>query len=403
MGLVTPLGIDVPTTWVSLLQGRSGIRPITAFDASGLGARIAGGVIAGHEYASRILGRRTRTRREHFAFRALDEALESAELTDRALAQNSTGVFTGCERENTNDFTLIAGLERSAFADPGMAHLHRRSLCDRQPDAVGREIVQRVRLTKLCFNYTMACAAGAAAVHEALRWLRRGVIDRAVVLAVDTPINVGAVHGFEELGALSLNNDAPERACRPFDRDRDGFVLAEGAGALILETGEAGRARGHRPIGWLLGGGMTNNQYHITKTPPLGEHAARAMRRALDDAGLQPEEIDYINAHGTSTDVGDAGEVAAIRSVFRDPPPTSSTKSMTGHMVAASGVVELAVTLLAMRAGKLPPTINHENSDPACALDCVPNVARAAPIRNALSNSFGFGGTNVSLVIGADP
>jgi 3-oxoacyl-[acyl-carrier-protein] synthase II len=401
MGLVTPLGLDLASTWQGLLLGRSGIRAIDAFDASGLGAQIAGGVGAGPQYHSRLLRRSTRTKREHFAMRALDEALASAELAEEDLARNPLGVFTGCEPENSNDFSIFAEYELcNRDARDAVADRHRRILAARQPDVVGRAILERTPSARMFFNYVMACAAGAAAIHEALRWLRRGTIERALVLAVDTPINVGAVHGFEELGALSTHNEAPERACRPFDRNRDGFVLAEGAGAIVLETVELAASRTHRGHGHLLGGGMTNNQYQITRTPPRGEHAARAMRLALADAGLEPAQIGYINAHGTSTDVGDAGEVAAIRSVFETPPPTSSTKSMTGHMVTASGIVEMIIALMAVRDGQLPPTINQENPDPACELDCIPNVARAAAVRYALSNCFGFGGTNVSLVVG---
>ena len=400
MGLVTPLGADLASTWQRLLAGASGVRAITAFDAKGMGTQIAGEIAADHVYASRLLRRDTRTRREHFAFRALDEALASAGLQGQGLGGASLGIFTGCERENTNDLGIFADYEDPTQDPTQIAERHRRQLCERQPDAVAREILRMTPRTKLVFNYAMACAAGAVAVHQALRWLRRGVINRAVVLAVDTPINVAAVHGFEELGALSMHNEAPEKASRPFDRNRDGFVLAEGAGALVLETARCAAARRHTGVGRLLGAGITNNQYHITKTPPAGEHAARAMRLALRDAGLEPEQIDYINAHGTSTDVGDAGEVAAIHSVFPDPPPTSATKSMTGHMVTASGVVELIVALMAVHSGQMPPTINQDAPDPSCLLDCIPNVARSGVVRNALSNSFGFGGTNVSLIVG---
>lgn len=399
MGAVTPLGLDLPTTWQALLAGKSGVQPIRAFDASGLSVRIAGGVAAEPSYVSALLQRPTRTKREQIAFRALDEAIASAALDQGQLSEGRLGIFTGCERENTNDLGIYAAYEDRS-RDPGEVRCeHRRSLCARQPDTIARGILQRVTNAHLFFNYTMACAAGAAAIAEAVRWLRRGVIDRAIVLAADTPINIGAVHGFEELGALSTNNDAPEQASRPFDRNRDGFVLAEGAGALILETAEFARASEREPKGWVVGVGMTNNQYHITKTPPGGENAAHAMRTALRDAGLRPDQIGYINAHGTSTDVGDSGEVAAIRTVFSDPPPTSSTKSMTGHMVTASGIVELIIALMASRKGRLPPTINQEALDPSCQLDCIPNVARDKPVEFALSNSFGFGGTNVCLIV----
>ena len=399
MGLVTPIGSDVSQTWTALIAGRSGIGNIAAFDASGLGVRIAGEVRDDEPYDSVLLGRKTRSRREAFALRAVDEALRSAELTSTSLSETPLGLFSGCERENINDFGVFASYKREGQRAPVTAHRHRGQLFARQPDSVARQIFAELPSARLCCNYTMACAAGAVAAYQALRWLRSGVIQRAVVFAADTPINVGAVHGFEELGALSTLNDEPARACRPFDQHRDGFVLAEGAAAVVFEHEASAVRRGHRGLGRLVGAGMTNNQASITTTPASGEHAARAIRIALADAGIEPSDVGYINGHGTSTDTGDAGEAAAILSVFEPPPPTSSTKSMTGHMVAASGVTELIITLLAVREGVLPPTINHSAPDPEWALDCVPNTARPAEVRHALSNSFGFGGTNVSLIV----
>lgn len=398
-GLVTALGADVASTWRALLAGESGVSRISSFDVSGFLTQIAGEIPLASAYTSPLFGRATTTRKEHFAFRALEEALAGAGLDRAALDDGRTGLFTGCESSGSHELSLHAAYDEHGETDE-VAARHHRDLFARKPDAVLRALRELVPSAVIRCNYAMACAAGAVAVLEALRWLRRGVITRAVVVAADTPINPGNLHGFGQLGALSAQNEAPARASRPFDALRSGFVLAEGAGALVLETAESAAARGARPLGRLAGGGITNNQAHITNTPRSGEHAARAMQLALDDAGLTAAEIDYINAHGTSTDVGDIGETAAIRRVFAAPPPVSSTKSMTGHLVAAAGLVEVIVALMAVREQRLPPTINQDEPDPDCPLDYVPNAARAHRVSHAMSNSFGFGGSNVSLIVG---
>jgi 3-oxoacyl-[acyl-carrier-protein] synthase II len=407
-GLVTALGADVDTTWRALLAGHSGIRRITSFDARGLATQIAGELelaADGPGAPDSLLGRPAHTRREQVAFRALAEALRAAGLARSALSGTRTGLFTGCENTPVVDYGLFAAydaLAADATACDALAARHHRDLMPRKPDAILRALAALVPGAIVRSNFAMACAAGAVAASEALRWLRRGVIDRAIVIAADTPIDPGNVYGFGQLGALSAHNEHPTRASRPFDAQRSGFVLAEGAGALVLEARELARARGAAPLGWLTGAGMSNNQSHITNTPRSGEHAARAMQAALDDAGLTAADIGYINAHGTSTDVGDAGETAAIQRVFAAPPPVSSTKSMTGHLVAAAGIIEAIVTALAVRDGWLPPTINQDEADPECPLDYVANRARAAQLAHAMTNSFGFGGTNVSLVISKD-
>lgn len=406
MGMVTPNGLDLSSTWRSLLRGTSGVTRIRAFDPSPFPTQIAGQVpITVDDYESRLLGRPSRNRKEHFALRALDEALCSAGLSPTDLRGERTGLFTASEQAPRADFSMLASYATvSASEFEELRRKHHRDLIERQPDSLACALrAEAISDLRLVFNYAMACAAGAVAVHEAARWIRRGVIDRAIVIAIDTPVHVGSIIGFGLLDALSTYNDEPAKASRPFDARRDGFVLAEGAGALILEAPRFALARGAKVLGRLMGIGMSNNEAHITNTPPSGERAASAIESAVADAGLRPEQIGYINAHGTSTNVGDISESAAIQRVFAQPPPVSSTKSMTGHLIAAAGLVEAIITLQAMRHGQLPPTINYEQPDPECPLDYVPNVARVCPVQYGLSNSFGFGGTNVALVFGKAP
>ncbi|HKY39953.1 MAG TPA: beta-ketoacyl-[acyl-carrier-protein] synthase family protein [Polyangiaceae bacterium] len=399
IGLVTPLGLDAPSTWAALQQGRSGIGAISLFDARGLGVRIAGQVALPSEaYRSTLLDRAARDRKEDLALRAVDEAISSAELQPADFAAVPFGIFSGSEKAVSEDLSLYARYERApkGMSEPELVREHQLSIQRRSADSLARQIADVLPPARLYANYAQACAASAVAVAQAVRWLRRGTIQRALVLGVDTPVNSASVIDFNLLGALSCRNDAPPEASRPFDARRDGFVLSEGAGALVLEATAAPVAARTA----IRGVGMNNNQDHITKTPLSGARCAAAMQAALEDAGIDPEAIDYVNAHGTSTDVGDVGETNGIVRVFASPPPVSSTKSMMGHLIAAAGIVELGIACLARERGFLPPTINQQEADPECTLDYVANSGRRAEVTYAMSNSFGFGGTNVALVIG---
>lgn len=398
VGAVTPAGVDWLSTWDGVRDGRSGIGPITLFDAQALGIHAAGEVKRNGGFGREILGIEPATWRETLALQALSEAFSSAALSpeDKGL----TGIFTGCEKDATDDLALLR--QHHTGQHEGRDRLEAAHLADldrRHADRIARTIAGLVPAPAILLNYSMACAASAVALVQAVRWIRRGRIHRAIVVGVDTPINSRNGHGFQLLGALSENAD-PRQACRPFDSRRDGFVLAEGAGAMILESARLSRERDGPRLGTILGVGLTNNRSHITKTPVSGEQAARAMEMALKDAGLPPEAVGYINAHATSTDVGDIGEVNAVLAVFTPPPPVSATKSTTGHLVAAAGIVEAAITLASLSSKFIPPTLNLEDQDPECSLDCVANVGRETHLDHALTNSFGFGGSNVSLLIG---
>lgn len=402
-GMVTPLGLDAQTTWRALRAGKSGIGMITHFDSSGLEVHIAGQVPAsGAPYFSNFLGREARAGKEEIAFRALDEALRSANLSASSLRERRVGIFTACEKQSPDALQLFDAYEKQDGSSAALLEAHLSSIAQRYGGSIAHEFRSRFGGAVVTANYAMACAAGAIAVAQAVRWLRRRRIDTAVVVAADTPITSGTVHGFQMLEALSRQNAQPTRASCPFDAERDGFVLAEGAGALVLEAGWRS-APPERPAprwGRIVGVGTSNNADQLTKTPRDGARPALALRNCLEDARVAPAQVGYINAHATSTDVGDISETNAIANVFDPPPPVSSTKSMTGHLVAAAGLVELIITTLALRDGFLPPTINQTRPDPDCHLDVIPNRGRTTAAAYAISNSFGFGGTNVALLVG---
>ncbi len=414
LGAVSPLGLSAEATWAQLCAGKSGVRHIQNVDVRGLDVQIGGEIdLPGNDELCAVLGRRIENRKLRFALRAFEEALLSAKLTPAELGSVRTGIFTGCEKAETEDLSFgTHACEQGGHGQgdqqagqqieraDAIERLHQQHILTRCADCVARNVAVVVGEPLCTLNYAMACAASAVALSQAVRWLRRGAIDRAIVIGADAPITSGGIHGFQMLGALSTSNDQPEAASRPFDANRDGFVLAEGAGALILESAALVRERNAPRHGRIVGIGISNNCYNMTKTPRDGKAAARAMRAALADAGLTPEQVGYVNAHATSTDVGDLGETQAIRSALRPDVPVSATKSMTGHLVAAAGAFEAVITALALREQFLPPTINHQAPDPDCDLDCVPNVGRAAAIEYAMTNSFGFGGTNVSLLLG---
>jgi len=400
LGAVTPLGEDVGSTWDAMLSGKSGIGPISLFDTEGYRTTIAGEV-PGWE-PEKHFDRREVRRLDRFAqffLVAVRQALEQAGLTfeedDPAAAR--AGVVVGAG---------FGGM--GSFIDEIV------TLTERGPDRVSPTGVPRVipnmaaGLASIEHNLlgpvscvVTACSASANAIGDGAELIRRGAADVVVAGGSEAAITTFGIATFAQARALSSRNDEPQRASRPFDADRDGFVMGEGGAALILEDMEMALDRGAPVLAELTGYGMSADAYHITLPRPGGSGAARAMVNAVDDAGLTPEEIGYINAHGTSTEANDSTETAAIRiamGAVADSVPVSSTKSMTGHILGGAGAVEAVACIMALRDQVLPPTINYEVPDPECDLDYVPNLKREASLRHAMSNSFGFGGHNVSLI-----
>jgi 3-oxoacyl-[acyl-carrier-protein] synthase II len=402
LGVVSPIGNDTETFWSQLIAGRSGAGPITRFDASKHGTHFACEVkdftVEG------VLDRKEAKRMDrfvHYAVVAAHEALRNAGLDEgAAFDRERVGVIVG---------SGIGGME--TFED------QHRALVEKGPgrvspffipmmivDMAAGQISIQFGLKGPNFATVSACASGAHAIGEALRLIRAGDADVMVAGGSEATITPMALAGFSNARALSTRNDDPQRASRPFDQDRDGFVIGEGAGILVLESEEHATRRGAKLLGELIGYGATGDAYHMTAPCVDGEGAARAMRRALQDARLRPEDVQYINAHGTSTPAGDPAEVQAIKSVFGEHARklmVSSTKSMTGHLLGAAGGLEAVATTLCLARGIVPATINLDNPDPACDLDFVPHQARTQPVTAALSNSFGFGGHNVTLALKA--
>jgi 3-oxoacyl-[acyl-carrier-protein] synthase II len=398
LGVVSPLGVGVDAFWEGLSHGRSGVRRITRFDPTPFPTQIAGEVPDFQPSAH--LSRRDVVRTDTFiqyALIAAQEAVAAAGLKIAASDGDRVGVAIGTGMGGVP--LLVSSWE--ALRNEGPGGISAYALPGSLPNMAAGWVSMRTGARGPLLAPTTACAAATQAIGEAFRLVQRG--DAEVMLAggSDALIHPLVVGGFAAVRALSTRNDAPERASRPFDRDRDGFVLAEGAGVVVLETLEAAEARGAPVLAEVLGYGLTADALHPTASSADGP--ARAMRLALADAGLAPEEIDYVNAHGTSTAQNDEHETEAIKTVFGSHArrlAVSSTKSMTGHLVGAAGAVEAVATVLALHHGLLPPTINQETPDPACDLDYVPNHARRQPIRTAISNSFAFGGINAILVLG---
>ncbi|MCE9668176.1 beta-ketoacyl-ACP synthase II [Myxococcus stipitatus] len=398
MGLISPCGIGVEESWESLVQGRSGVGPITLFDASRLDSRIAGEV-KGFQPED-FIDRREARRMDRFAQFAVVAA-------DMAMADSGLKVTP----ENAERIAVIIGSGIGGISS--LEETYRRAL-EKGPDRISPFFILQMIINMAPGYVTLrhgikgpswstnsACSTSAHALGEALRGIQRGEFDAAVAGGSEAPISLLGVGGFAAMKALSTRNDAPQAASRPFDADRDGFVLAEGAGMLVLEELEHARARGARILAELVGYGASSDAHHVTQPAPEHEGAQRSMRAALSDAGLRPADIGYINAHGTSTDIGDVLEMEGIGRVFGDSARSvavSSTKSMTGHMNGAAGAAEAVISVLALTRGVLPPTINLHRQDPRIVLDCVPNTAREQRVDAVMSNSFGFGGTNVSLV-----
>jgi 3-oxoacyl-[acyl-carrier-protein] synthase II len=397
MGALTPVGLDVGSTWDGLVHGRSGIACVEKFETSDLDVRIAGEV-KGFDPAQ-FLDRKEARRMDRFlqlGLVAAQEAVRDAELKITADNSERVAVLVG---------SGIGGI--GTIVDAAIT-LHSRG-----PDRVGPFVVPMMLPDMLAgmiaiqtgakganFAVASACATAGHAIGEAAELIKRDEADVVIAGAAEAPVTRIGLAAFDSMRALSRRNNEPQRASRPFDAERDGFVLAEAAGVLVLEGLDHAERRDARIYAEISGYAATADAYHITAPSEGGEGAARAMRRAIERAGLQLGDIGYINAHGTSTPHNDRTESQAIKSVFGEKaPPISSTKSMTGHLIGASGAVEAIVCIKTILEGCLPPTINYENPDPDCDLDYVPNVARSARIDAALSNSLGFGGHNTALVV----
>jgi 3-oxoacyl-[acyl-carrier-protein] synthase II len=403
IGCVSPLGNNVETTWRELLAGRSGVGPITHFDASGFKTRFAAEV-KGFDPEG-LLGRRDARRMDRFtqfAVVAVGEALSDSGLNVNDENRGRIGVVLGTGIGGIG--TLLKGAQ--ALAERGPHWVSPFLVPMMLPDTGAGQVAILFGLRGPNMAVVTACATGTNAIGEASEMIRRGAADAMVAGGSEAGIVPPAVAGFNVMDAISTRNDDPARASRPFDLERDGFVVGEGAAALILESLEHARARGARILAEVAGYASTNDAFHMSAPLEDGAGASACMRLALADAGLTPNDIDYINAHGTSTRLNDASETAAIKTVFGEQAyrvPISSTKSMTGHLLGAAGAIEAIFSLLAIRHGAIPPTINYETPDPSCDLDYVPNRSRAAAMRRVLSNSFGFGGHNACIILSEPP
>jgi 3-oxoacyl-[acyl-carrier-protein] synthase II len=398
IGLITPLGMDVQRSWQALTAGRSGIGPITRFDPTGLETTIAGEVkdFDPLQYMDRKEARRT-DRFAQFSVATAAQALADAKLEITPdLAPRAGVVFgSGIGGVSTLVDNIVSHSKDPKKVSPFMIPMM-------IVDMAAGEVAMRTRAKGPNLGTVSACASSAHAIGLATDTIRRGQADVMLAGGAEAGLIKVAIGAFNAMHALSRRNDEPQKASRPFDKERDGFVFAEAGGCLVLEDLGFARARGARILGEISGYGATADAYHVTAPPEGAEGAVRAMRMALEDAGVQPSEIGYVNAHGTSTPPNDSTETQALKTVFGDHArklPISSTKSMTGHTLGAAGAIEAIFCILAMRDGILPPTINQEVPDPECDLDYIPNVARRQQVDRSLSNSMGFGGHNVALVI----
>jgi 3-oxoacyl-[acyl-carrier-protein] synthase II len=399
IGLISPLGTGTDKNWQALLRGESGIVPLTRFDVSRYSTRFGGEV---RDFDPLVFIDRKEARKMdlfiRFGLAAAELAVADSGIAPVDLQSDRAGVYVG---------SGIGGL--------GSIEDNIKVLLEKGPDRVSPFFLVQTIINEAsgqisirfgakgpnCANAT-ACSTGTHAIGDSFRIIARGDADIMIAGGAEAPLTPLSLAGFTSIKALSERNDEPARASRPFDAQRDGFVMGEGAGVLILE--ELGRAlgRGARIYAEIVGYGMTSDAYHVAAPDPTGDGAARVMRRAIEDAGIGPKDVQYVNAHGTSTPLNDKTETMAIKSVFGDQAQrlaVSSTKSMTGHLLGAAGGVEAGITALAIFHQVMPPTINYEFPDPECDLDYVPNAARNARIIHALNNSFGFGGTNGSLVL----
>ena len=397
-GLVIPTGIGVETAWKNVCEGKSGIGPLTRFDTNGFKTKIAAEV---KNFNPELYIDKKEIKKMdlfiHYAIAATKEALEDAQLSITPGNSEQIGVIVG---------TGLGGL-------PSIEKYH-KVLLERGPSRITPffipMLIANLASGQIAIQFgpkgpntcvVTACATGAHCIGDAFRAIVYGDAEAMVTGGTEANITPLTVGGFNAMKALSTRNDEPEKACRPFEKNRDGFVVAEGAGILILEELQFALKRKAKIYAELVGYGYTGDAYHITAPSPDGDGAVRCMRMAIKDARLKPEDVDYINAHGTSTPLNDLTETVAIKTVFGDHAkkvPISATKSMTGHLLGAAGSTEAIFTILSLRDGIMPPTINYEEPDPQCDLDYVPNVARRTPLKIAMSNAFGFGGTNATLI-----
>ena len=398
IGLITPLGVGVEKSWDGLILGKSGVRRITHFDASAFSTQIAGEV-EGFNPEDYIEAKEIKKmdRFIHFGVAASLMALEDSTLKIDGRNADRTGVYVGAG---------MGGL-------PAIEHYHKVML-EKGPRRITPFFIPMLIINLAAGQISIrlgakgpnsapatACATGSHAIGDAFKVIQRGDADVMIAGGTESTISAMGIGGFNAMKALSTRNDEPERASRPFDRDRDGFVMGEGAGIVIMEELGGALARNAKIYAEVVGYGLTGDAYHITSPAPGGEGAARCMAMAVRDAAVDPSEVDYINAHGTSTKHGDELETAAIKTVFKEHAykvAVSSTKSMTGHLLGAAGGVEAVICAMSISRDLIPPTINLDNPDRECDLDYVPRTARNTPVRFAMSNSFGFGGTNACLL-----
>ncbi len=399
IGMVTPVGTGKDKFWDSLINGSSGIVPISRFDASQLPTRIAGEVTDFDplDYLDKKEARRM-DRYTHFAFAATKIALDDAGIQPEQLEKERVGILLG---SGVGGIETVENQARVLF-EKGPGRISPFFVPMMIANIAGAQVAISYGFKGPNLTSVSACASSSNSIGEAFRLIQRGEVDVMVTGGTEAPIIPLAMAGFCSMKAMSTRNDDPEKASRPFDRDRDGFVMGEGAGVLILESLEHALARKAPIYAELAGYGVTCDAYHITASDPEGEGAARAMEIALRDGGIDPAEVDYINAHGTSTPVGDISETKAIKKLFREcarDVAISSTKSMTGHLLGAAGGIETIICTLAIVNNTIPPTINYDNPDPECDLYYVPNKAISRNVSVAMSNSFGFGGHNATVVV----
>lgn len=413
LGLVTPVGNDVDTTWSALLSGKSGSAPIASFDASGFSTTF-GAEVKGFDPEAAIPNRKLlkyASKSHRFALAAATQALADAGMAPTDADSHRWGLSVGAGMLSV-DYEDLKVVHRHAAADgtfnadglmdPGFPG-NPLAFCRWQANAGQALLTKQFGIRGYATSVHTACASGGQAIGTALKVMRRGQCDVMLAGGFDSMLNPLGISGFCLLGALSTDNDNPTGASRPFDLTRNGFVLGEGAGFLVLEDWGRAVARGAKIYAELAGDGNSLSAYRITDSPPDGNGPIQAIHQALGDAGIRPGDVDYVNAHGTSTGLGDICETKAIKKTFgghaKNGLLVSSTKSMTGHLLGAAGGVEIAACLMAMKENIVPPTINLDQADPECDLDYIPHTAREAKVDVALSNSFGFGGHNASLLV----
>ncbi len=395
MGAVTPIGIGVNTYWNNLIEGKSGIDKIQSFDVSDLAVQIAGEVkdFNPSDYLPKDVVRKTDAFMQ-YAYIAADEALKQSELE---INPERTGIIMG---------TAMSGISTIAFTQEALTGASHKKVGPRFiPKILGNIAAANIAIAHNIqgpsYTISTACSSGGDAINQAAMLIKAGKADVMLAVGAESAHCPIFIYSLANAKALSRNNDEPKKASRPFDEARDGFVAGEGGGAIVLETEEHARARGAKILGELVACGNTCDAYHVTAPHPEGRGAIACMKQALAEGNLKPEDIGYINAHGTSTPKGDEVETHAVIEVFgNNPPLVSSTKGATGHMMGAGGVTEVIACIKSIETGIIPPTINLDNPIPDCNIDFVPNVARHTEIKYAMSNAFGFGGQNSSVIVG---